>query len=296
MKVNLPPGAGVLSAEVAGEKVKPVEGTDGSRIPLLRSGFRPSGVYQVSFVFLHAGAPFARKGASDIGLPKMDVPIGRVEWELFLPHEFQVDNFSGDAVPEDQYSAWQASSPDPSTRPGPIVYAGSVGSGQIGGVVTDHTGAIIPGAAIVISFASGAPAVVTQSDRNGRWLASGIVSGRATVKVTAPGFIAMFHNVDYTGAGVTLSSTLQVGGVSETVTVEARSMPVNTATAEVFTRRKPVPPPPPAPSVNVQNLQQRVAGVLPVTVSVPRSGTSWKFVRPLVVDEETKLTFRYRSH
>jgi hypothetical protein len=296
MKVNLPPGASVLSAEVAGEKVKPVEGTDGSRIPLLRTGFRPSGVYQVSFVFLHAGAPFARKGASELGLPKMDVPIGRVEWELFLPHEFQVDNFSGDAVAQDQYSGWQASSGDPSTRPGSVVYTGSVGAGQIGGLVTDPTGAVISGAAIAISFASGAPSVITQSDRNGRWLVSGIVPGRAAVKVTSPGFSAMFHNVDYTGAGVGLSSTLQVGSVSETVSVTASVMPLQTMRAEVFPSRKAVPPPPPAPSVNVQNLQQRVSGVLPITVSVPRSGTSWKFVRPLVVDEETKLTFRYRSH
>jgi hypothetical protein len=48
-------------------------------------------------------------------------------------------------------------------------------------------------------------------------------------------------------------------------------------------------------SANVVSLQKRVAGVLPVAVDVPRAGTSFSFVRPLVLDEETKVTFSYRS-
>jgi hypothetical protein len=43
------------------------------------------------------------------------------------------------------------------------------------------------------------------------------------------------------------------------------------------------------------NLQRRVAGVLPVAVEVSRTGTSFQFVRPLVLDEETKVTFSYKS-
>jgi hypothetical protein len=48
-------------------------------------------------------------------------------------------------------------------------------------------------------------------------------------------------------------------------------------------------------SANVMNLQRRVAGVLPVAIDVPHAGTSFSFVRPLVLDEETKVTFSYRS-
>jgi hypothetical protein len=48
-------------------------------------------------------------------------------------------------------------------------------------------------------------------------------------------------------------------------------------------------------SANVFNLQKRVAGVLPVPVDVPRAGSSYHFVRPLVLDEETKVTFAYKS-
>jgi hypothetical protein len=48
-------------------------------------------------------------------------------------------------------------------------------------------------------------------------------------------------------------------------------------------------------SANVLNLQKRVAGVLPVPIDVPRAGGAFSFVRPLVLDEETKVTFSYKS-
>ena len=49
-----------------------------------------------------------------------------------------------------------------------------------------------------------------------------------------------------------------------------------------------------APSANVQNLQRRASGVLPVRIEIPRAGSSHRFIKPLVVDEETVVTFRYR--
>ena len=50
-----------------------------------------------------------------------------------------------------------------------------------------------------------------------------------------------------------------------------------------------------APSQNVFNLQRKVAGVLPVRVDVPRAGKSYRFVRPLVMEEETTIAFQYKS-
>src|SRR5207245_3839268 len=52
LKVALPQGASILSAEVAGEKVKPVEGPDGNRGPLFRAGVRQTGSYRVSSLLL----------------------------------------------------------------------------------------------------------------------------------------------------------------------------------------------------------------------------------------------------
>src|SRR5438477_1890902 len=98
LKVMLPAGASILSAEVAGEKVKPVQGPDGNRVPLLRPGFRPAGPYEVSFVFMHSGAPFARKGDSELTLPSMDLPISMLNWEVFLPERYQVKDFGGDVI------------------------------------------------------------------------------------------------------------------------------------------------------------------------------------------------------
>ena len=66
LKVALPAGATILSAEVA-EEVKPVSAPDGSRVPLLRPGFRPPDWYFVSFVFLHSGAPRSREGRGSVG-------------------------------------------------------------------------------------------------------------------------------------------------------------------------------------------------------------------------------------
>src|SRR5579864_6541730 len=98
LKVDLPPDATILSADVAGEKVKPVQAPDGSRVPLLRPGFRPTGSYIVSFVFLHSGSPFAKKGGSELTLPKMDLPISVLQWEVFLPEQYKVKDFGGDAI------------------------------------------------------------------------------------------------------------------------------------------------------------------------------------------------------
>jgi hypothetical protein len=50
-----------------------------------------------------------------------------------------------------------------------------------------------------------------------------------------------------------------------------------------------------APSANVLSLQRRVAGVLPVRMDIPRAGASYRFLRPLVLDEETSVSFSYKT-
>jgi hypothetical protein len=77
---------------------------------------------------------------------------------------------------------------------------------------------------------------------------------------------------------------MRVGSVSETVTVTGQSPKVEDAAKLV------------EPSPNVINLQRRAAGVLPVRIDVPHAGTSHQFVKPLVVDQETVVSFRYQRH
>ena len=73
-------------------------GADGTRVPLLRPGFRPNGSYRVAFVYLHAGTPFLRKGDMQMTLPKMDIPVGIVEWELFVPELYSVRAIDGNVI------------------------------------------------------------------------------------------------------------------------------------------------------------------------------------------------------
>ena len=75
---------------------------------------------------------------------------------------------------------------------------------------------------------------------------------------------------------------MPIAMITETVTVAAQSPKVDEARKQV------------EPSQNVINLQRRTAGVLPVRVDVPRAGTSHQFVKPLVVDQETVVNFRYK--
>lgn len=186
LRVGLPAGATLLSAEVAGAAVKPAQGADGLRIPLLRPGFRPHGPYAVSFVYLHAGPAFAAKGDASLSLARVDLPVAWLEWEVLLPDRMEASRFEGTAIP------------------------------------------------------------------------------RALVPAAEP--------VDG-GYGVAESVTVVTGD-------KVRAADARQNANEL--------------SLNVQSLQKRAAGVLPVRLDVPRAGRAHTFVRPLVMDEETLVAFRYK--
>jgi len=283
LKVALPTGASIVSADVAGERVKPVQGADGNRVPLLRTGFRPSGPYQVSYVYMDSGAPFARKGGSELQLPKMDVPIGVVHWEVFLPERYKVTNFGGDVVAADrlheEYTRRDTDFVEPVVAP--VSTTGRLFTGQIGGVVTDASGAVVPGAHItVLDVASGAGKRI-DADASGRWVISGVVTGRLRVTVERPGFNPTVLNVDYDSRRPGWYPTeLRVGAMAETVEVSAdKPMPMTRLKSGVLSAMKDEAQAAPA-SANVVNLQKRVAGVLPIAIDVPHAGTSFRFVRP----------------
>ncbi len=337
LKVSLPAGATILTAEVAGGKVKPVQGADGNRVPLLRTGFHPAGAYTVSFVFLHSGAPFSRKGDGDISLPKMDVPIGVLEWELFLPEQFKVKDFSGDAfsaalLPAEVgrgagggIGSGSGASLGPgygrgtgggNFQAGVGVGAGGISGGlmslstlspgiplapgQLAGHVVDQAGAAVANARVDVQNLSTGAAWIAATSSDGFWLLGGMPSGTYTLTTTAAGFRATHSNLSYDAANPrTYGTMLQIGSTAESITVESTAAEIDTDTSTSHRKDKkhkeaPALPPPTA-SANVFNLQQRVAGVLPVAVDVPRAGTSYRFVRPLVVNEETKLSFTYKS-
>jgi hypothetical protein len=305
LKVALPPGASILSAEVAGEKVKPVEGPDGNRVPLLRPGFRPVDSYTVSFVFMHSGAPFAKKGGSDLSLPKMDVPINLLQWEIFLPEQYKVKDFGGDAIAA---NLLPASSLDVSGSEGPASATGNrypVGNfefvsllpGQLGGIIIDPSGAVVPNAQVTVTHVDTGAVRNVMTDSAGRWIVSNLSSGRVKIAVNDSGFKQLVAQINYDGARpISTSLALSLAAATETVEVTALNGR-NFTGFETLQRdtRKNAEKQQMAASSNVINLQQRISGVLPIRVDVPRAGNSYHFVRPLVLDEETKVTFTYKS-
>ena len=305
LKVELPQGASILSAEVAGEKVKPVEGTDGNRVPLLRAGFRPTDAYNVSFVFMHSGAPFAKKGGSDISLPKMDVPIDLLQWEVFLPEQYKVKDFGGDAIatnllpPASQdVSGAEAYDGDLAGRVSSAVDVemASLLPGQLGGLVVDPSGAVVPNARITVTQTETGATRNVMTDNSGRWIVSNLPSGNVRVDVNANGFQRNVRNFSYDGSRpAPFVTSLNVGTVTETVTITSNAPTVAEYQHNERDIKKQMAQQQLAASANVTSLQQRVSGVLPVRIDVPRAGNSYHFVRPLVLEEETRVTFTYKS-
>ena len=306
LKVGLTAGASIVSAEVAGEKVKPVQGSDGSRVPLLRPGFRPNGPYEVSFVFLHSGAPFAKKGGSDLSLPRMDVPIDLLQWEVFLPQQYKVKDFGGDALATSLLppTSWNETFVEEGAA---VPYAGPASDkdfkmpplspGQIGGMIVDVSGAAISNARISVLHPDSGTTLSATSDDRGRWVVSNVPSGRIKIAASANGFHSSVQEANYDASrALPLSVSLNAGSVSETVVVTSSVSDLQTSSGQIDKQaRKRALEQERTASANVTNLQQRVAGVLPVAVDVPRAGNSYRFVRPLILDEETKVTFAYKT-
>ena len=317
LKIALPAGVSILSAEVGGERVKPVQGPDGSRVPLLRPGFRPTGSYEVSFVFMHSGAPFAKKGGADLSLPSMDIPISLLSWEVFLPERYKVKDFGGDVIaanrvpePFREGDAINAENHDSSVYSNARMEAPP---GQMGGYVTDPSGAVIPNARVTITANNGGGRTAT-TDGQGRWVIGGLGSGTFKAKAEMLGFQTRTFNFNYdANQPSSYSFPLSVANLAETVEVsgpvpqtttsgtnELRGQAHGTSIGGPINGNGVVMLAPGvakqnAVSENVVNLQRKVAGVLPVAIAVPRTGTSFSFVRPLVLDEETRVTFSYKS-
>jgi hypothetical protein len=305
LKVELPLGVQLLSTEVEGESVKPLQGTDGSRVPLLRPGLDSSRAYTVSFVYLNNGSRFAKNGTYDMGLPKLDIPINVLTWELSLPDRLVVKQFSGNAfaaellpgAAEEILAALDDVNDGESiVRFQNEVDISNLQAGQVGGVIVDPKGAVVPGAAVTIVNKQTGATLSTRSDSEGRWVVSSALPGPTRISVESPGFKVAQHelNVEATQPGL-VGITLDVGAITETVNVgRGHNLTIDGVNKIEEQARKNRAAQLGNASQNVLNLQRRVAGVLPVRIEVPRSGRSYRFVRALVQNEETKIAFQYK--
>lgn len=305
MRVALPAGASMLSVDVAGAPAKPAEGADGMRVPLLRAGFRPDGPYNVSFVYVHAGPAFGKKGTMQMTLPRMDVPVGLVEWELFVPAQYRADRFAGTAIAA--HLVEEARFIEGEQAEGALPGALAAAPGQIVGRVVDTAGAPISGATIVAEVNRQRLTAVSQAD--GRYAFSAVPSGPVAVSSQLQGFKTVRRSVIFDQRPRQLDFELAPGTVTETVTVTAEAPVIDMRSSGVSETigmdqmassgraqagGRGLPGQAQEPSLNVQNLQRRAAGVLPIEIDVPRAGESHRFVAALVVDEETIVSFNYK--
>ncbi len=306
LKVELPSGAQLLSSEVEGERVKPVQDVDGSRVPLLRPGLDSSRAYTVSFVYLKNGSQFAKSGTYDMGLPKLDIPINVLTWELSLPDRLEVKQFSGNAfaaellpgAAEEVLAALNDGGDfDSGARISNEVDLSNLQAGQVGGVIVDPNGAVVPGATVTVVNKQTGASLSTRSDSEGKWVVSSALPGPTRVSVESPGFKVAQQELNLVALqpGV-VGTTLEIGQIAESVTVTSNAslLTLDGVNKIEEQARKNRAAQLGQASQNVANLQRRVAGVLPVRIEVPRSGRSYRFVRALILDEETKIAFQYK--
>ena len=240
-----------------------------------------------------------------MGLAKIDIPINLLTWEIFLPERLEVRDFEGNALSADLFSAAAQNLIDelPEDVDSSDVIAFNradfteISSGQIGGIIIDPNGAVVPGANVTVTNKQTGVSRGTQSDGEGRWVIDGMDAGPVSVSVNQPGFNQVTQDLELSKSRPTrMGTTLQPASVMETVTVQSGLENAERENRRLEEQvRKAQQAQMNAPSQNVYNLQRRVAGVLPVRIDVPKAGKSYRFVRPLVLDEVTNVTFQYRT-
>lgn len=103
------------------------------------------------------------------------------------------------------------------------------------GTVADPTGAVIPGATVTITNEATKAVRTVTTGEDGKYLVTQLDPGRYRVEVKAPGFKTGIRDGLDVPVGLTsrFDVALQVGEVTETVTVEADTARINTADASL---------------------------------------------------------------
>jgi hypothetical protein len=119
----------------------------------------------------------------------------------------------------------------------PAFAQGGSATSSIAGAVVDTSGGVIPGATVTATNNATAGTFTAITVANGTFMIPALSPGRYTVTVTLQGFkTAVLKDIDVTaGAPATVRAELQVGGLSETVTVETGTEVVQTRSTAIST-------------------------------------------------------------
>lgn len=107
--------------------------------------------------------------------------------------------------------------------------------GNITGTVEDSTGAVIPGATVVITNEETGIVTRVQSRADGTYLAMNLVPGQYRISVESPGFKRFEIRGLRLNVGTTLTQSivLGIGVVTETIEVSGQTLMVQTTSGEV---------------------------------------------------------------
>jgi prepilin-type processing-associated H-X9-DG protein len=96
LEVVLPPGASVWSAFVAGQAVRPSLRDGKLLLPLENAGSDDAALtVELTYVSTNQNQFPAKNGSVQLISPSLDVPLKNARWELYLPPDYQYDEFTG---------------------------------------------------------------------------------------------------------------------------------------------------------------------------------------------------------
>jgi hypothetical protein len=118
-----------------------------------------------------------------------------------------------------------------------IAALGQSSSSSVNGVISDSLGAVVPGAKVTLKNVDTNVERVTVSNNTGDYFFTSVPPARYTLTFVAPSFqketIADFEVA--VAQAVTINASLKIGDVTQSVTVEASNVQVESSTAQLGT-------------------------------------------------------------
>src|SRR5689334_15450614 len=117
----------------------------------------------------------------------------------------------------------------------PVMAVAQTNTAQLSGVVTDASGAVLPGATVTATHVASGTVVTRVTDPEGRFFLPGLRIGQWDLMVGLMGFSPQTRKgvLLEIGAVLTLDFSLEVEGISEELTIAASASLLQTATAEI---------------------------------------------------------------
>ncbi len=269
-ELALPAGATIWSALVNDVPVRPLERAGRIVVPL---GLATSSTRSVELVVVQERSVPPGRSTLRLAAPEVTVPVLTHKWSVLLPARNRYRFLSGDVGPTPRVSE------EPrrleAGAGGKAIRLGLGGSGGIRGRVVDASGAVIPGAAVVLTGHDTARALSLKTDTEGEFYFGSLPAGAYSLRVDMPGFRSASYDRVRVQSGDTRAYVikLEVGTITESVQV-ASPAPLATLPAIGIARNQlDMEEQAQAFRIEAGQLKQGlVGGVKPVQVSIPETG------------------------